>query len=211
MKVCEIFSSIQGESSYAGLPCTFVRLTGCNLRCVYCDTRYAYEEGIDMSIEQIIKTVKGFGINTVEITGGEPLIQNETVTLIQGFFEEGFVVLLETNGSVSIEHIDSRTVIIMDIKTPSSMMSGSFNKKNLDYIKDTDEIKFVLMNREDYEWARDFIRENDLLNKCNVLFSPVFGVLSPRDLSQWIINDRLKIRLNLQLHKYIYDPALRGV
>ncbi len=211
MKVCEIFSSIQGESSYAGLPCTFVRLTGCNLRCVYCDTRYAYEEGIDMSIEQIIKTVKGFGINTVEITGGEPLIQNETVTLIQGFLEEGFIVLLETNGSVSIEHIDSRTVIIMDIKTPSSMMSGSFNKKNLDYIKDTDEIKFVLMNREDYEWARDFIRENDLLNKCNVLFSPVFGVLSPRDLSQWIINDRLKIRLNLQLHKYIYDPALRGV
>lgn len=211
MKVCEIFLSIQGESSYAGLPCTFVRLTGCNLRCVYCDTRYAYEEGVDISIEEIIKTVKGFGINTVEITGGEPLIQNETATLIQGFLEEGFIVLLETNGSVSIEHIDRRTVIIMDIKTPSSMMSGSFNMKNLDYIKDTDEIKFVLMNRQDYEWARDFIRENDLLNRCNVLFSPVFGVLSPRDLSKWIISDKLKIRLNLQLHKHIYDPALRGV
>lgn len=211
MKVCEIFTSIQGESSYAGLPCAFVRLTGCNLRCVYCDTRYAYEEGFDISIEEIIKTVKGFGINIVAITGGEPLIQNETATLIQGLLEEGFIVLLETNGSISIEHIDRRTAIIMDIKTPSSMMSGSFNMKNLNYIKDTDEIKFVLMNRQDYEWAKDFIRENDLLNRCNVLFSPVFGVLAPRDLSKWIISDKLKIRLNLQLHKYIYDPALRGV
>ena len=211
MKVCEIFSSIQGESSYAGLPCTFVRLTGCNLRCIYCDTRYAYEEGNDMSIDEILQAVKNHDIKIVEITGGEPLSQKETPILIKILCDEGFFVLLETNGSFSIKDIDRRAVIIMDIKTPSSMMSETLLKENLNYIKEKDEIKFVLMNKDDYEWAKHCIKEEGLLNKCNVLLSPAFGILSPKDLSRWIVEDRLNVKLNLQIHKYIYDPTLRGV
>jgi 7-carboxy-7-deazaguanine synthase len=206
MKVCEIFASIQGESTYAGLPCVFVRITGCNLRCVYCDTTYAYEEGIEMSEDEIIERVKNYGIKLVEITGGEPLLQRGVLSLMERLIDNGFTVLLETNGSESIQDVDKRVVIIMDIKTPKSGMFEKMDLMNLKYIKPDDEIKFIIIDREDYEWVRNFIRDYGLLDKCKILLSPAYGMLLPEDLSKWIIEDRLPVRLNLQLHKYISVP-----
>lgn len=206
MKVCEIFASIQGESTYAGLPCVFVRMTGCNLRCPYCDTTYAYEEGAEMSEDEIIQRVKGYGIRLVEITGGEPLLQRDVLLLVERLSGDGFTILLETNGSMSIKDVDKRAVIIMDIKTPKSGMFESMDLLNLKYLKPNDEVKFVIMDRQDYEWARDFIRNYGLLDKCKTLLSPAHGILSPKILCEWIINDSLPVRLNLQLHKYISVP-----
>ena len=211
MKVCEIFLSIQGESSYVGIPFVFVRLSGCNLRCFYCDTTYAYEEGIEMSVSEVIEKVSSFGIKFVEITGGEPLLQKESLLLIKRLLDDNYNVLVETNGSVGIKDVDSRAIIILDIKTPKSGMFDKMNLDNLKYIKDDDEIKFVLTDREDYEWAKKFIYEYNLINKCNILFSPVYGILSPEKLVEWILEDRLPIRLNLQIHKYLYGPDKRGV
>jgi 7-carboxy-7-deazaguanine synthase len=211
MKVCEIFISIQGESSYAGIPFVFVRLSGCNLRCLYCDTTYAYEEGIEMSVNEVFEKVSSFGIKFVEITGGEPLLQKESLLLIKRLLDNNYNVLVETNGSVSIKDVDSRAVIIMDIKTPKSGMFDKMNLDNLKYLKDDDEIKFVLTDREDYEWTKNFIYEYGLINKCNILLSPVYGILSPEKLAGWILEDRLPVRLNLQIHKYIYGPDKRGV
>ncbi len=211
MKVCEIFVSIQGESTYAGLPCVFVRMTGCNLRCVYCDTTYAYEKGIEMSEDEIIERVKNYGINLVEITGGEPLLQRDVLSLMERLLDNGFTVLLETNGSESIQNVDKRVVIIMDIKTPKSGMFEKMDLLNLKYIKPDDEIKLVVMDREDYEWVKEFIKDYALADKCKILLSPAYGTLLPEDLSKWIIEDRLPVRLNLQLHKYIYGADKRGV
>lgn len=211
MKVCEIFASIQGESSYSGLPCVFVRMTGCNLRCPYCDTIYAYEEGSEMSEDEIIESVGNYGIKLVEITGGEPLLQKDVLLVIKSLLDKGFNVLLETNGSMSIKDVDSRATIIMDIKTPKSGMFGQMDLHNIKYLKAYDELKFVIMDREDYEWSRDFIRDWGLMDKCKVMLSPVYGVLNPEALARWIIDDRLSVRLNLQLHKYIYGPDKRGV
>lgn len=214
MKVCEIFASIQGESTYAGLPCVFVRMTGCNLRCVYCDTAYAYEEGREMSEDEILKAVSSYGINLVEITGGEPLLQRDVLSLMERLIDNGFTVLLETNGSENIQDVDKRVTIIMDIKTPKSGMFERMDLMNLKYVKPDDEIKFVVIDREDYEWVRNFIKDYGLIdglaNKCKILLSPAYGSLSPEDLSKWIIEDRLPVRLNLQLHKYIYGDK-RGV
>jgi 7-carboxy-7-deazaguanine synthase len=211
MKVCEIFASIQGESTYAGLPCVFVRMTGCNLRCVYCDTTYAYEEGIEMSEDEIIERVKSYGIKLVEITGGKPLLQKDVLPLMERLIDNGFTVLLETNGGENIQDVDKRVVIIMDIKTPKSGMFERMDLMNLKYIKPDDEIKFVVIDRKDYEWVRDFIRDYGLVDRCKLLLSPAFGLLSPESLSKWIIDDRLSVRLNLQLHKYIYGHDKRGV
>lgn len=211
MKVCEIFTSIQGESSYAGLPCTFIRLTGCNLRCSYCDTVYAYEEGTELTEDEIINKVKAAGTNTVEITGGEPLLQGDVFNLIKRLLDEGYTVLVETNGSQDIKGIDKRAVIILDIKTPGSKMSEKMRLSNLTYLKPADELKFVITDRRDYDWSKNFIIEHGLSGKCKILFSPVFGNVDPADLSTWIISDRLDVRLNLQLHKYIYSPDARGV
>ncbi|WP_333654716.1 radical SAM protein [Dissulfurispira sp.] len=210
MKVCEIFASIQGESTYAGLPCVFVRMTGCNLRCVYCDTTYAYEEGREMSEDEIIERVKSYGIKLVEITGGEPLLQKDVLSLMERLIDNGFTVLLETNGSENIQDVDKRVVIIMDIKTPKSGMFERMDLMNLKYIKPDDEIKFVVIDREDYEWVRNFIKDYGLIdgltNKCKILMSPAYDTLLPEDLSKWIIEDRLPVRLNIQLHKYIPVP-----
>lgn len=211
MKVCEIFASIQGESTYAGLPCVFVRMTGCNLRCVYCDTTYAYEEGREMSEGEILEAINSYGIRLVEITGGEPFLQKDTLSLIEKLIDNGFTVLVETNGSMSIKDVDKRAVIIMDIKTPGSGMFERMDLLNLKYLKPNDEVKLVVMNREDYEWVRDFIKDYGLVDRCKLLLSPAFGLLSPESLSKWIIDDRLSVRLNLQLHKYIYGPDKRGV
>lgn len=212
MNVCEIFTSIQGESTYAGLPCTFIRLSGCNLRCTYCDTKYAYEDGIELSVEEILGKVKSAGIDLVEITGGEPLLQEkETDNLIRSLIDHGNDVLIETNGSFSIKGIDKRATVILDVKTPCSGMSDKMDLLNFDRIKKLDEIKFVLCDRNDYEWSKDIIASYRLAEKCKVLLSPVFGALEPRRLAEWILEDRLDVRLNLQLHKYIFGPDARGV
>lgn len=211
MKVCEIFTSIQGETSYTGIPCTFIRLAGCNLRCSYCDTKYAYEEGIELTENEIINEVTLIGVNLVEITGGEPLLQKGTFHLIERLISEGYKVLVETNGTLSIKNVDSRATIILDIKTPGSGMWEDMDLSNFDYIKPADEVKFVITDRTDYEWSKNMIHKYDLKPRCNVLFSPAFGVLAPESLIKWMLEDRLDVRLNLQMHKYIYGSDKRGV
>ncbi len=211
MKVCEIFASIQGESTYAGVPCTFVRTTGCNLRCSYCDTVYAYDEGSELSVDEVLNKVEEIGIRTVEITGGEPLLHEEVLPLSGKLLDRGYSVLIETNGSRDIRGIDSRAVIILDVKTPGSGECGSLVISNLSCLKHKDEIKFVITGIEDYEWAKSFVKEHALTQRSQVLFSPAFGLMDPRELSKLIVDDRLEVRLNLQLHKYIYGPNERGV
>lgn len=211
MKVCEIFASIQGESSYAGVPCTFVRMSGCNLRCSYCDTAYAYEGGTELAEDEIIGKVHSMGLKTVEITGGEPLLQSGVIPLTKRLLDLGFRVLMETNGSQDIRQVDRRAVLIPDVKTPGSGMANTFLMSNLDHLSPVDELKFVITGRKDYEWSRNFVKEHSLTGKCTLLFSPAFDMLNPRDLSRWILEERVDVRLNLQLHKYIYGPNMRGV
>jgi 7-carboxy-7-deazaguanine synthase len=211
VKICEIFTSIQGESSYAGLPCTFIRLTGCNLRCTYCDTTYAYTEGSERSVEEVADFVRDRGVKLVEITGGEPLLQEDVHPLIERLLNSGYTVLVETNGSMNIREIDRRAVLILDIKTPGSGMSGEMDFSNLAHLKQTDEVKFVLTGRADYEWAKEVMSRYALGEKCHVLLSPVFGTLSPEKLAGWILEDGLVVRLNLQLHAYIFGPGKKGV
>jgi 7-carboxy-7-deazaguanine synthase len=211
MRVCEIFTSIQGESSYAGVPCTFVRMTGCNLRCSYCDTQYAFTEGSELSEEDILREIDRAGIRLVEITGGEPLLQKDVYSLIGRLAENGRKVLVETNGSLSIREIDCRAVVILDVKTPGSGMSEKMDLSNLDIVKKTDEVKFVITDGADYERAKELIYGYNLLNRCRVLLSPAYGLLYPEDLAGWMIADRLQARLNLQLQKYIFGPERRGV
>ncbi|MFC1813569.1 radical SAM protein [Thermodesulfobacteriota bacterium] len=213
LKVNEIFYSIQGESSYAGRPCVFVRLTGCNLRCSYCDTQYAYDEGEEQEIREIIDKVAVYKCPLIEITGGEPLIQNDTPTLIQDLLAEGYEVLLETNGSQDISQIDERCVKIIDIKCPSSGMSENNDLENLNRLTNKDEIKFVIGNRQDYDFAKEIL---GIMNanpqiKNPVHFSPVFGKMVPKVMANWIMEDHLRVKLHLQLHKYIWNPDERGV
>jgi len=186
-------------------------MSGCNLRCVYCDTAYAYEEGVEMTEDEVFERAIAYGINLVEITGGEPLVQKDVLPLIKRLLDSGLAVLVETNGSISVSGVDRRAIIIMDIKTPGSGMCEMMDFENLRLLKSQDELKFVIADRGDYEWTRDFIRKHGLSGKCTILLAPVFGVLSPRDLSRWMLDDRLPARLNLQLHKYIYCPEERGV
>uniref|UniRef100_A0A7C4AJ55 7-carboxy-7-deazaguanine synthase n=1 Tax=Thermodesulfovibrio aggregans TaxID=86166 RepID=A0A7C4AJ55_9BACT len=202
MKVCEIFASIQGESSLSGIPMVFVRLTGCNLRCSYCDTKYAYNEGAELSVQEVINKIKNFRLKFVEITGGEPLLQQEVYELMNELVRN-YNVLLETNGSLSIERINPEVKVIMDIKTPGSGMSDRNYYENLKFLKETDEVKFVLTDRNDYEWAKDFIK-NNMIKAKEILFSPAFGILDPAELAEWLIEDALNVRLNLQIHKYIF-------
>jgi 7-carboxy-7-deazaguanine synthase len=212
MKICEIFTSIQGESTFAGRPCIFIRLSGCNLRCRYCDTKYSYDEGVEMELVDIRGRVASAGVRLVEITGGEPLLQGEeTNSLASELLDKGYEVLVETNGSVSIKELDKRATVILDIKTPYSGMSHQMDMANLGLIKSTDEVKFVICSRDDYEWSKKIISHYGLEGRCEVLFSPAFGMLQPRELAAWIIEDRLHVRLNIQLHKYIFAPGERGV
>jgi 7-carboxy-7-deazaguanine synthase len=211
MMVCEIFTSIQGESSQAGMPCTFIRMTGCNLRCSYCDTTYAYNEGREFSEEDIFKKVRNTGIRLVEITGGEPLLQKGIYRLIERLLDDSYTVLIETNGSINIKDVDKRAVVILDIKTPGSGMCKEMDLSNIDHIKNNDEVKFVITDRIDYEWSKDIIQRYNLTNKCLVLMSPAFGILPAEDLAKWMLEDRLEARLNLQIHKYIFGPDRRGV
>jgi len=213
LKVNEIFYSIQGESSYAGLPCVFVRLTGCNLRCSYCDTRYAYEEGKDLKIGEIIDRVMSYRCRLVEITGGEPLIQEETPDLTYRLLEKGFEVLLETNGSIDISTIDERCVKILDIKCPSSGQEEKNDLENLKRLSVKDEIKFVIGSREDYLYAQNII---SLIRKKNLklkppLFSTLYNKMDSKLLAEWILADHLDVRLQIQLHKIIWGSETRGV
>jgi 7-carboxy-7-deazaguanine synthase len=211
LKVNEIYFSIQGESTKAGLPCVFIRLTYCNLRCTYCDTEHAFYDGKDLSIEEILTEVKKYNSNIVEVTGGEPLVQIESMDLMRTLCDEGFEVLLETSGSLPIKDVDSRVKIIMDLKCPSSNMMKKNLYENLNFIKALDEIKFVIGTKEDYEWTKEIIEKYKLNNKCEVLFSVVFGSLEPLTLVSWVLEDKLKVRFQLQMHKFIWSPETKGV
>jgi len=213
LKVNELFYSLQGESSYAGRPCVFIRLTGCNLRCSYCDTRYAYEEGTDRELDLIIDQVSSYRCPLVEITGGEPLIQVETPALILRLLERNFKVLLETNGSQNIQRVDDRCIKVVDLKCPSSGMEARNDLENLKKLGSNDELKFVIGDRIDFEYAKGILDEyQKFFSAINpVHFSPVFGMLEPKLLAQWILEEHLEVRLQLPLHKILWDPNQRGV
>jgi 7-carboxy-7-deazaguanine synthase len=211
LKINEIYYSIQGESTKAGLPCVFVRLTFCNLRCTYCDTEYAFYEGKDLSIADIKEEVRKYNCSLVEITGGEPLFQAESYILMKQLADDGFEVLLETGGSLPINNIDQRVKIIMDLKTPSSGMLKKNMYENINYLKKDDEVKFVIGSREDYLWSKQIIEKYDLNKKNAILFSVVFGKLLPIELVNWILEDKLNVRFQLQMHKFIWKPEERGV
>ncbi len=209
--VNEVYASIQGESSYAGLPCVFVRLTGCNLRCTYCDTAYAFYDGERRTVASVVELVRGYGISLVEITGGEPLVQKDCVVLAQQLLDLGFNVLIETAGALPIDVLPAGIIRIMDIKCPSSGESDKMDWSNIGHLTARDEVKFVIGNREDYDWARGVIAKHALHEKCAVLISTVFGAVPSKDVVEWMLEDRLPARFQLQLHKYIWDPKERGV
>ena len=212
LTVNEIYLSVQGESTWAGLPCVFVRLTFCDLRCTYCDTEYAFYEGNKMALGEIVEKVRSFGCPLVEVTGGEPLLQPNCVPLLQMLCEAGFIVLLETSGAHDIATVDPRVHRIMDLKTPSSGEEGRNLYANIAHLTLRDELKFVVGSREDYEWAREKIRSHDLAAKVNaVLLSPVFGKIAPSDMVAWMLEDKLPARFQLQMHKFIWEPRARGV
>lgn len=211
LKVNEIFHSIQGEGSRSGFPCVFIRLTFCNLRCTYCDTEYAFYEGSDMSINEIMNQIKKYNCDLVEVTGGEPLLQDESEVLLKELCDSGYEVMLETGGSLSIEKVDKRVKKIIDFKCPSSKMDTKNNYDNINFLDPTDEVKFVVGDKEDYEWSKNLISKYKLNNKCEILFSAVFGKLDYRELAEWILKDNLKVRFQVQLHKHIWQPDKRGV
>ncbi len=211
LKVNEIFYSIQGESTYAGERCVFVRLTGCNLRCTYCDTEYAFYDGEDLSIDAIIKKVKSYNCNLVEITGGEPLLHNEVHSLMEKLCDDNFRVMLETSGSLSIENVDERVINVLDFKTPSSKMGKKNDFINVAFLKPIDEVKFVIGSRADYRWSKTIIEKYQLDEKVTILFSSVFGEIEHEELVNWILEDKLNVKYQLQMHKYIWDPDKTGV
>ncbi|MCW8810834.1 MAG: radical SAM protein [Ignavibacteriaceae bacterium] len=212
LKINEIYHSIQGESTSAGKPCVFVRLTYCNLRCAYCDTEYAFYNGKDMSFQQVIDEVEKYNCKLVEVTGGEPLVQmEECLDLMNKLCDLGYEVMIETGGSFSIKDIDPRVKIIMDLKCPSSEMEKKNFYDNFQYLKQTDELKFVIGEREDYDWTIGILKKYNLFGKCEILFSVVFGELEPVELVNWILKDKLEVRFQLQMHKYIWHPETKGV
>ena len=210
LRVTEIFYSIQGESSHAGRPCAFVRLTGCNLRCRWCDSEYTFTGGEKMSIDEILGKIKRYGTNLVEVTGGEPLAQAESLNLIERLCDEGFEVLIETSGSIDIAPVDRRATIILDIKCPGSGEVERNRWENLQHLKPNDEIKFVIADRADYDWARRVIEQRNL-NRWTVLLSPVWGEMNLQSLAEWMLADGVPARLQTQLHKHIWGAEARGV
>ncbi|MBI5184009.1 MAG: radical SAM protein [Nitrospinae bacterium] len=202
LKINEIFKDIQGESSYIGLPTVFVRFTGCNLRCTYCDTVYAYYDGKEIEVKDIISQVKVYNCPLVDITGGEPLLQNDVYRLIEGLLKiDNKKILIETNGSIDIRGLDERVIRIMDIKCPDSGMSAEMKWENIEYLRGIDEIKFVVSSRRDYEWSINIIKRYSLEDRLTVLISPAYSVIEPKRVAGWILNDQLKIRFQPQLHK----------
>ena len=211
LQVTEIFHSIQGESTHAGEPCVFVRLTGCPLRCTWCDTAYAFHGGDEMSLDAVLDRVKRYGCSLVEVTGGEPLAQSAALALIARLCEEGFEVLLETSGAIDIAPVDARAAVILDVKCPGSEMQDRMCWDNLRHIRPKDQVKFVIGDRGDYDWAVDVVKRYQLAERCPVLFSPVFGGQALRPLAEWILRDRLPVRFQMQLHKFIWGPNARSV
>ena len=211
LKVNEIYLSVQGESSYTGLPCVFIRLTGCNLRCIWCDTAYAFYEGKSMSIDEIVGKVKKFGIKLVEITGGEPLMQENVYPLMDKLIGKRFQVMLETGGSLSLEKVPRDIIKIMDIKCPGSGEHKNNNLDNLKFLETKDEVKFVILNRHDYEWSRDLIHKYKIHEIAHILISPVYDKLELKEIVKWILEDKLPVRLQTQLHKAIWDENTIGV
>ncbi len=213
MQVTEIFFSIQGECTYAGRPCVFVRLTACNLRCNWCDTEYAFYGGERMRVEEVLERVHTYPARLVEITGGEPMLQEEEVLeLCRSLLGGGYQILIETSGERDLSRLPPEVVKVMDVKCPGSGEGDSFRYENLAVLTPRDEVKFVLADRCDYEFARDFAKRHGLPGRVNaIIFSPVFGELEPRVLAEWILADGLDVRLGLQLHKFIWEPTMRGV
>jgi 7-carboxy-7-deazaguanine synthase len=212
LTINEIYYSIQGESTWVGRSCVFVRLTFCNLRCSYCDTEYAFYEGKKRTLNEVQDFVATFECDLVEITGGEPLLQKNVLPLMSRLCDTGYTVLLETSGAHDISKIDPRVHRIMDLKTPGSSEVDKNLWSNIAHLTLRDEVKFVMGSREDYEWSREIVQRYDLPSCCHaVLFSPIFGRIDPRDLVEWILADRLKVRFQLQLHKFIWTPTQRGV
>jgi 7-carboxy-7-deazaguanine synthase len=212
LTINEIFYSIQGESTYAGRPCVFVRLTACDLRCTWCDTAYAFHEGRKRSLDEVLAEVDGYHCPLVEVTGGEPLLQEEVYSLMHGLLDRGRTVLLETGGHRSTERVPEQVITILDVKCPGSGEAHRNDWSNLARLRPRDEVKFVIKDRVDYEYARDVIQRHDLEGRAAaILFSPVHGMLAPKCLSEWVLADRLPVRVQLQVHKYIWDPDTRGV
>jgi 7-carboxy-7-deazaguanine synthase len=212
LTINEIFHSIQGESTHTGRPCVFVRLTACDLRCSWCDTPYAFTEGRKMTVDDVVASVAGYGCDLVEITGGEPLLQRDVYPLMEQLLAAGKTVLVETGGHLSIKDVPTPVIRIMDVKCPGSGESEKNHWENLELLGSQDEVKFVIRDRSDYDYARDVVARHGLVDKtAAVLFSPVHGVLPAKDLAAWILEDRLPIRLQLQAHKYIWDANTRGV
>ena len=212
LTINEIFHSIQGESTHAGRPCVFVRLTACDLRCSWCDTPYAFHEGRKMSVDDVVKQVEEYGCGTVEVTGGEPLLQPDVYPLMERLLAAGHNVLLETGGHRSIENVPTGVIRIVDVKCPGSGEADKNHWPNLDLLKGSDEVKFVIRDRADYDYAKAVVSRHGLV-ECTaaVLFSPVHGVLDPKLLAEWMLADRLPVRLQLQAHKYIWGADVRGV
>jgi len=212
LTINEIFHSIQGESTHAGRPCVFVRLTACDLRCSWCDTPYAFHEGRKMSVDDVLERVAEYGCQVVEITGGEPLLQKDVYPLMERLLEARRTVMIETGGHLSVDRIPDGVIRVIDVKCPGSGESAKNHWPNLDRLRPTDEIKFVIKDRVDYEYARDVVVTHALVDRCAaVLFSPVHAVMEAKQLAAWILADRLPVRLQLQAHKYIWDPQTRGV
>ena len=211
LTVNETFFSIQGEGTRAGQPCVFVRLTGCPLRCAWCDTAYAFQEGARRSVEDVVREIGRHPCRRVLVTGGEPLAQPAAFGLIEHLLDDGWEVLVETSGHILIDALDRRAVTILDVKAPGSGEARRMEWRNLDLLAAGDEVKFVLAHRADYEWSRALVRDKALTQKCVVLFSPVHGILDPGELGRWILDDGLDVRLQVQLHKYLWPGALRGV
>jgi 7-carboxy-7-deazaguanine synthase len=212
LTINEIYQSVQGESTWAGLPCVFVRLTFCDLRCTYCDTAYAFYKGTKMSLADIVERVLAYQCPLVEITGGEPLLQKNVLPLMRELCDRGLTVLIETSGAHDISPIDPRVHRIMDLKTPSSGESERNRLENIRFLNRGDELKFVIGSREDYLWAKELITKLNLAERCGtILFSPVFGRIEPRDIVEWLLADKLPVRFQLQLHKFIWAPETKGV
>ncbi len=210
LKVCETFYSLMGESTRVGLPAFFIRLTGCNLRCRYCDTIYAYEGGQELAVTDLLEAAGDFPARLVLVTGGEPLLQEDTLPLLAGLAEAGFEVCLETNGSRPIDRVDARVHRILDLKCPGSGMTGENYWQNLEWLTPRDEVKFVISDHDDFLWAVEMIRDHSLAGRLPLLISPVFGQVPAQEAAAWILESRLPLRLNLQLHKYLWGPEARG-
>jgi 7-carboxy-7-deazaguanine synthase len=211
MRITEIYASIQGETQYAGLPCTLVRTTGCDLRCTYCDSAFAFQGGNEMTLPEILAAVRALGAPLVLLTGGEPMLQREIGLLADLLLQAGYRVMIETSGSHAVDSLPEAVVRIIDVKTPASGESGRMRWEVLDALRVQDAVKFVVRDEADYRWAADVIRSRGLAGRTEVLLSPVHGVLDPQQLVGWMLRDRLPARLNLQLHKYVWSPDARGV